>query len=576
MADAIPSADAALLAAQAKGGQAGVDAYNAAKQELMNQRQSAVQQAMQEAALRGAPINAIPSIQSTITSPYDQGIADMTAGGAAAAASSAAADRRMSDYSAAVNAARSFIPQMVEMQVAPIRAQGEYNVRQQQIRGDQAVNEINANERLTEAKMQAAFQAWQIQQQQAAQKQSAQDAKLNQGQLSAQLGNDTLSYLTNLADQVTSDINTQTRIKGKAADMSAALNPFVAGQVNDAKTEAWGKQLGAMILQAAIERDNKRLGATATFQDPLGGARVAAGDIAAQAAGRSTPAESFGATATQAYQKIARLLGESQAAKQRAQQIPQDAGARMIQTTPLGILSPQQVSQFSPDQLGILQGAGRPFNTPADVQEMILGAPIATTDQTTGATSYSTNPYAATAFQLAGRLAGANLQQQGYDVTDQDILQALGVGQNLGAGTTAYDLNQGLTNQPTSGQQIKSQVAQDDASRAQARQDTKDQIAAMDAQTKANETKAEQDYFNQFGTQWPSQVGTAVQVNALINQFYNQFYAAKTAAQKALGDLRKKGNYTQSDEEDKIRQALTQQGVPDQPGLYEILRDQLL
>jgi Xaa-Pro aminopeptidase len=67
-----------------------------------------------------------------------------------------------------------------------------------------------------------------------------------------------------------------------------------------------------------------------------------------------------------------------------------------------------------------------------------------------------------------------------------------------------------------------------------------------------------------------------VQVNALLNQFNQEFYAAKATAQKALADLRKAGNYTQTDAEDKIRAALATAGIGDQAGLFEIMRSQLL
>src|SRR5262249_6433446 len=110
MADAIPAADPALLAAQAKAGQAGVDAYKAAQNELTNQRQNALQQAMQEAALRGAPAGAMQSIGSTITAPYDQGISSMTQRSADYQAEMGRRDRTLADYNAAVQSARSLIP----------------------------------------------------------------------------------------------------------------------------------------------------------------------------------------------------------------------------------------------------------------------------------------------------------------------------------------------------------------------------------------------------------------------------------------------------------------------------------
>src|SRR5213592_4768348 len=123
MADPIPAADADLLKAQAQSGQAGVDAYKQGQRDLEAQKASAVQQAMQEAALRGAPVGAVPAIQSTITQPYDQGIAAMTQGSANFQAHMAESDRFMQDYMAAANATRSYIPAEAEAKAAPIRAQ---------------------------------------------------------------------------------------------------------------------------------------------------------------------------------------------------------------------------------------------------------------------------------------------------------------------------------------------------------------------------------------------------------------------------------------------------------------------
>ena len=159
MADPVPAANRALLAAQAKGGQAGVDAYNAAKQELEGQRSAAVQQAMQEAALRGAPRGAIPSISSTITSPYDMGIAQMTEGSANYQADMARTNQRMANYQAGVQAARSFIPLQTEQTLAPMRMQEQFDLEMQRMRGDQSLEEIRARTELELAQMRAAQEA---------------------------------------------------------------------------------------------------------------------------------------------------------------------------------------------------------------------------------------------------------------------------------------------------------------------------------------------------------------------------------------------------------------------------------
>lgn len=186
MADPIPTADPALLAAQSKAGQAGVDAYQAAISTLQSQRQSSVQQAMQEAAMRGSPAPAADSQVGTISSPYDQRIASLTQSQAAYHADMASRAQRMDDYNAAVQGARSFIPLQVEQAVAPIRQQGDNAARQEQIRGEQNVFGIQADTQLQMAKIQAAVIAAQIAAAKAAAKAKA-DAKLpslNQSQLS--------------------------------------------------------------------------------------------------------------------------------------------------------------------------------------------------------------------------------------------------------------------------------------------------------------------------------------------------------------------------------------------------------
>ena len=133
--DAIPAANAELLAAQAQSGMDGVKAYQDAQTTLAQQRQSAVQQAMQESALRGSPAGAMDSQLSTITTPYDQRIASLAQSQAGFQADMVGRDERYSDYQQAVNAARSLVPGEVEKIVAPIRAQGEATIAQHRAPG---------------------------------------------------------------------------------------------------------------------------------------------------------------------------------------------------------------------------------------------------------------------------------------------------------------------------------------------------------------------------------------------------------------------------------------------------------
>ena len=193
--DAIPAANADLLAAQAKSGMDGVQAYKQAQDALSAQRQSAVQTAMQEAALRGAPAGAAQSQSSIITQPYDDRIASLTQNQAAFTADMASRDRRMADYNSAVDQARTLIPGEVEMAVAPIRAQGQANIANTTRQGEMAVDQINANNQLALTRMQAAEQAAQIAAAKAAAKAKADSMKLTQPQLTAMLSSGALAHM---------------------------------------------------------------------------------------------------------------------------------------------------------------------------------------------------------------------------------------------------------------------------------------------------------------------------------------------------------------------------------------------
>ena len=258
MADPIPSADAALLAAQARAGQAGVDAYKAAQAELGNQRQQALQQAMQEAALRGAPGGAMQSIQSTITGPYDQGIASMGARSADYQAEMGRRDRTLGDYNSVIQSSRSLIPGQVEMVVAPIRAQSEFNLRSQQIAGDRSVAEIQANTQLALAKMAAAVDA--------AKRKAAADAakanELNQGELSALMTSGARDLIQQKLGGVSSAIGANESEIGQAfaQDFNTNAPKFAGAQQaqNAVRQQSFFDLLGAAYTGKAIQEDKSK------------------------------------------------------------------------------------------------------------------------------------------------------------------------------------------------------------------------------------------------------------------------------------------------------------------------------
>lgn len=147
-----PATDPGLLAAQAKAGQAGVDAYNAAIAALQQQRQAATQAAMAAATGRGTPSAAFDALVPGMTAPTDTRIQSLTQGLARYQGDMAARDARLSDYNAAVNSARSLIPGQVAIATAPIKAQSDFAVSQINAEGRAKVDEIEANKRLAEIK----------------------------------------------------------------------------------------------------------------------------------------------------------------------------------------------------------------------------------------------------------------------------------------------------------------------------------------------------------------------------------------------------------------------------------------
>lgn len=250
MADAIPSADPALLAAQAKAGQAGVDAYKAAQNELQKQRQGAVESAMQEAAMRGAPAGAVGSIASTITTPYDQGIAAMTQGSAAFQADMASRDRRMGDYMQAVNAARSYLPQQVEMTVAPMRAQNEFQLRQLELQGRSNVDEINANTQLALARMQAEAAA-------AARKAAAAGSGLKTGQISGLMSQGAQQMLGNSGSGIKAVLDrSQSEVQGATTDAAGKYRALIeAAKKGGNSSKAYA--VAAALMAAAMKKQQR-------------------------------------------------------------------------------------------------------------------------------------------------------------------------------------------------------------------------------------------------------------------------------------------------------------------------------
>lgn len=449
MADPIPAADAALLAAQAKAGQAGVDAYKAAQTTLQTQRQGAVDMAMREAALRGAPTGAMESQVSTMTQPYDQRIASLAQGQAAFQGDMAARDRRMTDYNAAVNAARSYIPQQTEQAVAPIRARGEYEVRQQQIAGDRSVSEINANLRLTEAKMAAAFQAAMIKAAQDAAKEAAKGrgggaGKLNQGELQSMLSAGGLERVGRAA-QTVKDLTAANRAKAVSESQAGMRAATAAGRAkltpeqqraqqreNTAAESAFAFNRGmgrstAVTSRAVGQAIARSAGPTRSGWDAFKGALN--GGITGGSQG--SPWDVFDNLGKQAAlptaSQLAAQAAEARAERERINQETNQQRNSVLQTTfdkyrsPVGYITPDQLSMFDPVDASFLVNSPAFLANDRDVDRYLLGAPYAS-KQFQG----QSDPYSVQVMRDALAAAGDDLLGQGYEFDYPQFMNAIG------------------------------------------------------------------------------------------------------------------------------------------------------
>ena len=152
---AIPQSDGALLAAQAKAGQAGLDAYEAAKAEMSSNRNNAISGALSAAQSRGAPNAAMQSTLAGAEQVYDQRQASLTGAEAAYKDAMASRSQRAQDYQGAIQGARGLISDQAAQAVAPIRAQSEFQINQLRQSGQNRVSEINANQSLNMSRMTA-------------------------------------------------------------------------------------------------------------------------------------------------------------------------------------------------------------------------------------------------------------------------------------------------------------------------------------------------------------------------------------------------------------------------------------
>ena len=154
---AIPQNDKALLAAQAKAGQAGVDAYQAAKSEMAADQQQVLQHATEAAQARGGPAQAAKLATSQANDAYNKGQAQLSRGQANTAARSAGRQESMNLYNQMVLGSRSLIEDQAEAAALMINTQSEADVAGIRRQGESNVNSINSQMELEAAQFEQAM-----------------------------------------------------------------------------------------------------------------------------------------------------------------------------------------------------------------------------------------------------------------------------------------------------------------------------------------------------------------------------------------------------------------------------------
>ena len=526
MADAIPAANAELLAAQAQSGMAGVKAYQDAQATLATQRQAAVQTAMQEAALRGAPAGAAQSQSSIITQPYDTRIASLVQGQAGFQADMAARDRRYADYQGAVGEARTLIPGEVEKIVAPIRAQGQATIANTTRQGQMAVDQINANNELALTRMRAAEQAAQI----AAAKKAAEDAAAKKDKamtisgtdLEAMASRGALGYLQSTAAAH------DTLSKNEAAQTTAKTNFETARTAEVAQ----GQRNRLQNLNEGQARDQIHVPLPAAAAAPAAAPAVVGLPPKPTPPSRVLTAdpEAYKAAVAEYQQKLAQWTAITQVMQQpnggmpmavqpppiqarppgppavvAAMQGPPAMPAAQIQALELAKQKQQQAlaaskqaqatgGQYQPGMNSLVSAMGTTgkLNDPklyssqygsitaeqyAEMQQTnpwlatVFGAsPEALTSQNFGAlvegvpdVNNQTTDFSHQVSQSASEQAIIDLRSQGYQFTDADAQNAIGA--DIKPGETAAQYNSRITGQMLPQDQAKAIATQDAADR---------------------------------------------------------------------------------------------------------------
>lgn len=520
----IPQADKALLAAQAQAGKAGIDAYNAAKSELEAQRQAAVQRALREATLRGTPLDAVQSQLSTVTQPYDQQIAALTAGRASFAADMAAREQRATDYNEAIASARTLIPFQVQQQIAPIMARNQFELDRIRQQSQGRLFELDAQRRLMEARAEAEYQAYlarkrEQEEEERRRREAESSLDPNQSELRSLLVEGARGRLGDLFDRAT-------RTARQRASLAAAHGPNRA-------TFEQAEQRAAQERARVFREQMSKVGAAASLfgVDPAivlnpqratpaqavpsslvarGGesaptklyAGDRAGDVMRQTRGRTGPS-----LVQQAINReLARVSERLNRERARTVQRQQRAAQRPPFET--GFISPDEL-----DALGvygeILRGAGEQL-TPASLARLIGGQ----VDPRTGRQS----PIASDLFRQAMLDVAQDLIDAGYDIDMAEVLEAIGVDEVYSPGATLFDVE----NRMTGGRRLRDEFAAEqdraESERRRAQQEARQQQREMEEldreQARLLEQEAKDNFFRRWGVPYTPSMGPLADVIA--------------------------------------------------------------
>lgn len=512
--------DPDLLRAQAQGGRDGENAYKQAQSQLTNQRQMAVQRAMQEAALRGAPQGAVAQLQGRVSMPYNRAIRSVTESGANFSADMAAREGRMDDYNQAVLAARQLIPVQIQEALAPIQAQNRFQLQSLRQEGANTVAQIEAQTAMQQAQIAAQMRLERLRMRQDRQQQraanTAEAQTLDQSELASALVSGAQEHVGGAVGEAEGLVGQ--RVGDAQRD---ALNRV--GQPSPEAAQAYYYQVthpqpGAPATLAPGQASNIYGGAGPEAALELLAQRRAATANQVRPNEANTPA----APSTGDGSFLSRLFGGIPGAmglpqqhqptqlEQRAQgaydQVVQNPEVRLPQGGFLGI---EEGAQIDPLVGYAMQQSGRSqVGRPGQIAEMLGGYPQ-------GGPGGAVNPVARDAFEQAMLMAGQGLADQGYDVTGPGLQAAIqGAGTSIyQPGDTLYDVEQARQGEPSARDQAfdiaeqQRQAAIDAAQTAQDAEAQQGDFAEVDKQ--AREDAAKDQILRATGVPYSSDMGPA-------------------------------------------------------------------